>query len=197
MKVKDVVTLVKDSYLRNLNIKDDQVIINYIYLALVELNRRFNLSIKSEVVHAYPDLSVYELRESDVDMLLGVYTSDNCELRESDVLNDKDAKFKILNYNSFIYNTDIEEDLVCIYKTSPNNDLTMDSVLYIPNSMLSALGAYVAYLGYSTIGSDVNSQRESDRLYKLYNIASDTLEGNGYRVNISNESLYGQVKGYA
>lgn len=35
MKIKEVIKLVKNSYLRNLNLKTDDVIISYIYLGLL------------------------------------------------------------------------------------------------------------------------------------------------------------------
>lgn len=196
MKVKDVITLIKNSFLKNLSFKTDDNIISYIYLGCVELNRRFNLNIRSEVVHVYPDLAIYELRDSDVDLIVSVYDKNNCKLIESDVINSKNDKFKLINYRSFIYNTDKEEDLICIYKYSPKMITDINDTIQIPDTMLSALLSYIAYLGYSTIGSDVNSQRESDRLYKIYEQACTNLELQGYRINIFNESLYGQVKGF-
>ena len=73
MLVQDIVELAKIK-LQNLTVsKNDSALIKFTFLGVSELFRRFNLSIKAETILVNENLAMYELRNSDVSMLLGMY----------------------------------------------------------------------------------------------------------------------------
>ena len=78
--------MAKISSLNNLAVaKNDDALIKFIYLGVSELYRRFNLSIKSETILINENLTLYELRNPDVSLLLNVYDKLGRELKQTDV----------------------------------------------------------------------------------------------------------------
>lgn len=200
MLVKDILDLVKIK-LSNLSISEkEDVLIKMIYLGTSELYRRFNLAIKTETIRINPDLSLYELRNSDVELLLSVYNRQGKELIQSDVINSAEWDYKIVNYRSFILNKPFDGILYSVYKASPILIKDSNDELDLPNSMIDALLLYVAYIAHSTItsfdASKRNGMTESDLLYQKFIEACNELEMQGFKIPLNSESLSIRVKGY-
>ena len=96
MTVKEVLDLAK---IRLVNVpvsKTNASLIALINLGVSVLYDQFNLSIKSETIATSPDLSLYELRSSDVLLLLSLYDHTGRELRQSDVIGGVAFDYKLL-----------------------------------------------------------------------------------------------------
>lgn len=186
MLVKDVINIVKNSSLKNLKVSDE-LLLSYVYLATVELSRRLQTNIKSEIIKATPYITVYELMNDNVDQLLTVYVN-GTKLEDSGTIDSK-SKFKYLTYNSFIYTTDKEEDLLCIYRASPDVYKDTNDYIPLPNTALPALLSYIGYLGISTLGSEPNSTKDAMILHERFDRYCVELELQGYKVSLFNESL--------
>lgn len=196
MKVKDILNIVKSSSLKNLNVPDDMYV-TYVYLAIIELMDRFNFNIKSEVVKVYPELSVYEMSNKDIGQLLTVYEEDGRRCIESDTLDSKIAKFKILNYRSFIYKCEEEHDVICVYKATIEPFTDLEDEVYIPNAAIPAVVSYAGYIGISTLGgSDQLSQRDTAQWYQRFEQECMKLDRLGYKVNIFSETIDARIKGF-
>lgn len=200
MLVQDVLDLVKIK-LGNLSLsKKDDVLIKMIYLGESELYRRFNLAIKTETIRVNPDLSLYELRNSDVELLLSVYNRQGKELIQSDVVDGAIWDYKIINYRSFILNKPFDGVLYSVYKASPVLIKDGNDELDLPNSMIGALLLYVAYMAHSTINSsDANKSSgmsESDLSYQKFITVCNELEMQGFKIPLNAESLSIRTKGY-
>lgn len=195
MKVKDIVTIVKNSSLKNLNL-DDEIIITYVNLAVIEVMSKLNLNMKTEVVKAHKYLSYYELTNEDVDQLLVVHNSEGTRLSESDVLDSKEAKFKLINYKGFLYTCDNDEDLICIYKASIYGLDNLESDVPLPAATLPAIVNYVGYLGISILGSEPNSQENAAIMYSTFVKKCEELDYQGYKINMFNESIDSRLKGF-
>ena len=200
MLVQDRLDLAKIK-LGNLSLsKKDDVLIKMIYLGESELYRRFNLAIKTETIRVNSDLSLYELRNSDVELLLSVYNRQGKELIQSDVVDGAIWDYKIINYRSFILNKPFDGVLYSVYKASPILIKDGNDELDLPNSMIDALLLYVAYMAHSTITSFDASKRggmtESDLLYQKFLAACNELDMQGYKIPLNTETLSIRAKGY-
>ena len=195
MYVKDVMDMAKISSLNNLAIaKNDDALIKFIYLGVSELYRRFNLSIKSETVLINENLNLYELRNPDVSLLLGVYDKLSRELKQTDVFNSNDYDYKLLNFRSFLLKKPFNGVLFAIYKASPIVFKDSDDIIDLPDAMIDALLTYVAYVGHSTINRD--NINEASAYSQRFDLACRELEMQGYKVPLNSETLALQSKGF-
>lgn len=200
MLVQDILDLAKIK-LGNLAIsKNNNALIKMIYLGESELFRRFNLSIKSETIRINSNLSLYELRNNDVALLLSVYDREGVELKQSDVIDSKIWDYKIINYKSFILNKPSDGLLYAVYKASPTVLADPNDEIDLPDAMIDALLLYVAYMAHSTITSFDASKRggmtESDLLYQKFLAACNELDMQGYKIPLNTETLSIRAKGY-
>ena len=195
MYVKDVMDMAKISSLNNLAIaKNDDALIKFIYLGVSELYRRFNLSIKSETVLINENLNLYELRNSDVSLLLSVYDKLGRELKQTDVFNSNDYDYKLLNFRSFLLKKPFNGVLFAIYKASPIVFKDSDDIIDLPDAMIDALLTYVAYVGHSTINRD--NINEASAYSQRFDLACRELEMQGYKIPLHTETLALQTKGF-
>ena len=195
MYVKDIIDIVKVSFLNNLAIsKNDSALVKFIYLGVSELYRRFNLSIKSETVLINKDLSLYELKNSDVSMLLGIYDRRGFPLKETDVTDSLDYDYKIINYRSFIIRRPFEGLLYAVYKASPIELKDGDDIIDLPDAMIDALLTYIAYIGHSTINRD--NINEASAYSQRFDLACRELEMQGYKIPLHTETLALHAKGF-
>ena len=200
MLVQDILDLAKIK-LGNLAIsKNNNALIKMIYLGESELFRRFNLSIKSETIRISSNLSLYELRNNDVALLLSVYDREGVELKQSDVIDSRVWDYKIINYKSFILNKPSDGLLYAVYKASPTVLADPNDEIDLPDAMIDALLLYVAYMAHSTITSFDASKRgcmtESDLLYQKFLAACNELDMQGYKIPLNTETLSIRAKGY-
>lgn len=200
MLVQDILDLAKIK-LGNLAIsKNNNALIKMIYLGESELFRRFNLSIKSETIRVNSNLSLYELRNNDVALLLSVYDREGVELKQSDVIDSRIWDYKIINYKSFILNKPNDGLLYAVYKASPIVLADPNDEIDLPDAMIDALLLYVAYMAHSTITSFDASKRsgmtESDLLYQKFLAACNELDMQGYKIPLNTETLSIRAKGY-
>ena len=195
MYVKDVMDMAKISSLNNLAIaKNDDALIKFIYLGVSELYRRFNLSIKSETVLINENLNLYELRNSDVSLLLSVYDKLGRELKQTDIFNSNDYDYKLLNFRSFLLKKPFNGVLFAIYKASPIVFKDSDDIIDLPDAMIDALLTYVAYVGHSTINRD--NINEASAYSQRFDLACRELEMQGYKIPLHTETLALQTKGF-
>ena len=195
MYVKDVMDMAKISSLNNLAIaKNDDALIKFIYLGVSELYRRFNLSIKSETVLINENLNLYELRNSDVSLLLSVYDKLGRELKQTDVFNSNDYDYKLLNFRSFLLKKPFNGILFAVYKASPIVFKDSDDIIDLPDAMIDALLTYVAYVGHSTINRD--NINEASAYSQRFDLTCRELEMQGYKVPLNSETLALQSKGF-
>ena len=187
--------MAKISSLNNLAIaKNDDALIKFIYLGVSELYRRFNLSIKSETVLINENLNLYELRNSDVSLLLSVYDKLGRELKQTDVFNSNDYDYKLLNFRSFLLKKPFNGILFAVYKASPIVFKDSDDIIDLPDAMIDALLTYVAYVGHSTINRD--NINEASAYSQRFDLACRELEMQGYKIPLHTETLALQTKGF-
>lgn len=198
MLVKDIVDLAKIK-LQNLAVaKNDTALIKFTFLGVSELYRRFNLSIKSETLTINENLALYELRNSDVSMLLGIYDIAGKELIQTDIYNSQNYDYKLVNYRSFLLRKPFNGVLYTVYKASPVIFKDMDDEIDLPDAMIDALLCYVSYMSHTTInrGNIRDSIDDSSAYQQRFDAACRELEAQGYRIPLSSETLSLHTKGF-
>lgn len=198
MLVKDIVDLAKIK-LQNLAVaKNDTALIKFTFLGVSELYRRFNLSIKSETLTINENLALYELRNSDVSMLLGIYDIAGKELIQTDIYNSQNYDYKLVNYRSFLLRKPFNGVLYTVYKASPVIFKDMDDEIDLPDAMIDALLCYVSYMSHTTINrGNIRDKIEDSITYQQrFDAACRELEAQGYRIPLSSETLSLHAKGF-
>lgn len=194
MTVKEVLDLAK---IRLVNVpvsKTNASLIALINLGVSVLYDQFNLSIKSETITTSPDLSLYELRNNDVLLLLSLYDHTGRELRQSDVIGGVAFDYKLVNYRSFLLKNPIAGHVYAMYKADSIKIRDENDVIDLPNSMTDALLNYVAYMSHSSINKE--GVNEADTWHRKFNAACVELDMKGYRVPLNTESLSVQDRGF-
>ena len=194
MLVQDIVDLAKIK-LQNLTVaKNDSALIKFIFLGVAELYRRFNLSIKSETITTNENLALYELRNSDVSMLLGIYNVAGKELTQTDVYDSQNYDYKLVNYRSFLLRKPFNGILYTVYKASPVIFKDGHDEIDLPDAMIDALLCYVSYMSHTTINRD--NINESNIYQQRFDAACRELETQGYKIPLSSETLSLHAKGF-
>lgn len=194
MLVQDVMDLAKIS-LNNVALsRNDNILIKYIYLGTSELYRRFNLSIRQETIPVNSDMNLYELRSSDVSLILDLFDGHGRRLHQTDVYNSNEYDYKLINFRSFLLRRPFEGILCAIYKASPVIFKDIEDEIDLPDAMLNALLLYVTYMGHSTVNRD--NVNEGQIYYQRFEAACNELEMQGYKIPYSDGQEAVQTKGY-
>jgi hypothetical protein len=194
MYVQDIVELAKIK-LHNLPIaKNEDALIKFIYLGVAELYRRFNLSIKSETITVNENLALYELRNDDVSLLLGIYDKTGRELKQTDIYDSKQYEYKLVNYRSFLLHRPFNGVLYTAYLASPVVFKDVRDKIDLPDSMIDALLSYVAYMSHTTINRD--NINEASAYSQRFDTACRELEMQGYKIPLHSETLALHAKGF-
>lgn len=196
MHVSDIVEIAKITFLNNIPVsRNEEALIKFIHLGVSELYRRFNLSIKSETIITSSNLSLYELKNPDISLLLGVYDRTGRELKETDIMDSRTFEYKMVNYKSFLLRNPFDGFLYAVYKASPSKMLkNLDDYIELPDAMIDALLSYVAYIGSSAINKD--NTNDTNTYLQRFDTACRELEMQGYKISLSTESLSLHVKGF-
>lgn len=194
MLVSEVMRLAK---IRMSNIavsKDESAMLSLINLGVSELYRRFDLRIKSETVQINDNLAIYELRSPDVAMLLSLFNRKGEELKQTDVLDSSNYDFKLVTYRTFMLRKPFNGLIYAVYKASAIPLADMNDTIDLPDSMIEALLAHIAYSGYYTINRD--NMNESAVYFQRFEAACANLEMQGYKIALSTERMAVAAKGY-
>lgn len=198
MLVREVISLAKIR-LKNLSAsKNDDVLLTVLNLGVSDLYRRFNLKISSETVFTSKDLSVYELRNDDVNMLLYLFNREGKELKQSDVLDSMDYDYKILNYRTFMLRHFIPSYVFAVYKANPIRLMDDEDEIDLPDAMISPLVTYMASQIEHTTNVWERGQVKMEASYhwQMYEKECQELIAQGYLVPLNTETIAIQLKGF-
>lgn len=194
MKISTIINLAKYGELNQLNIKNDtNGILAFIYLGLIELYKRFNIGIKTETFTSTTTVSVYNLRNNDVNQILAIYDSDKKELVNKLVQCDTEYDYTQLNFNTILLTNPKDELLTVVYKASPPEIDETTETIELPDDMLEALLHYIGFKAHSSINGNKNS--ENDNHYIKFERSCNLLDTMGYTVDIYSARPSIQSKG--
>lgn len=194
MTVQEILDLTKLRLQNLIVVKDDKALLSFINLGVSTLYRKFNLSVKSETVMTTGDLALYELRNQDVLLLLGVYDRSGRELQQTDTLGSETYDYKIVNYRSFLLRKPRMGMLYAVYLAAPVPLKDVNDVIDLPDAMLDALLIYITYLAHTGINRD--NVNESSFWYQKFLAACNELEMEGYKIPLNVEMYPVQSRGF-
>lgn len=215
VKLSTIISMARTGELKSLSQKDktDEVIVNYINLALVALYGRFQLATGEAIITLRPEIpkTIYTLDSSDPDVVV-----DNQPMRDDEFmsvisvwnedgtragLNDEKNAFSIytVSYNQLQIPLLADNAYVSvIYRKNPElieYDSDLNSVLVpIPIQLLEAMLHYVGYRAHGSV--DGNVQAENNTHYMRYEAACQRAAELGILTADDVNSLSTQAKGF-
>lgn len=199
MRLKRIIANARNRELKNLSPKDktDEVIVNYINIALVELYSIFQLRTDELVLNLKTGKTVYKLDGTDPDVYKeGVLYRSNDFMTVVNAY-DENGEISINNNNDSLsvftvaYNkiqvpyATTGEHIALVYRTAPTEVVFVDDgsgnavdvEVELPIHMMEALLSHIGYSAYSSI--DTMQEVETDKHMKRFDRACQRLESYG------------------
>jgi len=173
MLVSNVISLAKSSELRQLAVKDDdEAIIGFINLGMLELYKRFPLRTEEAIITLRNGKSAYKLDGTDdavsmyTDSVTNLLVITNCFDEQGDpvTINDENDPLGIMTptYNMIqVPSINDGEILTVHYQAAPDFYTSVTDNLDLPPQLLEALLHYIGYRGHSSISADVKAQNNT------------------------------------
>ena len=158
--------------------KSDEIFVSYINLGLIELFKRFNISVKAEVVKTSPTTPFYTLRNSDINLVLSCISNEGIELKKQMSIGDTEYDIKMVSNTSFLLTVPTDTELLFIYRASSEIITTTTVDVELPSVMLEALLHYVGYRAHGSVNGEINS--ESNTHYMRFEKSCNVLKTEGY-----------------
>lgn len=188
----------------------DDVVFRAIELAVIEIYKRFNLSIQSSKLLIEKDKFLYTLDSKDFAQLITLQNSKGEELVPLNTIDDAYYDYKILNFNQIYIKEPKNEMYDYVYKASAPSiykTLTQEGRdalarattkeakeeaerLYvyndipIPRDFTGALLDYIAYRCHVTLNSNQVYMTEIDLHYKRFELSCAELNKYGYKQEV-------------
>ena len=187
MLVSDVITDAKYGELQQLSLKEDNdAILSFINLGLLELYKRFNLRTEEAIVTLDSNTTVYLLDPT----LPNVDMPDDCDLMyvvgaydeagEQIGVNDEDDELSAFTptYNSIQIPSPADGTFVSfIYVAGPTRVTDPTDVLKLPPALYEALLHYIGYRGHGSVDGMINT--ENNTHYMRFEKSCDTAKAFG------------------
>lgn len=164
--------------------KDDDAVLSYINLGLIELYKRFNIKTNVEVIRTSPVTPFYTLRSEDINQVISVYDINNRELTVKKAIDDENYDIAQINYNSFLLTEPKDEELLFVYKAAPTLVTSTSEKIDLPYAMLEALLHYVGYRAHGSINGEINAEHSSH--YTRFERSCNLLVREGYETEALN-----------
>jgi len=189
MTVQEVIEYARDSELRQLifgELSDDsdvqesrdKAIISYINLGLIELYKRFALSVKAEIVRTNPEVNMYYLRNLDILKVIHIYDASGTTLVEQRSVDDEEYDIKQLTPITYLFRNPIDEDIAFVYTSSPARVGKLTDEVVILDVMLEALLHYIGYRANMTLDGAINA--ENNTHYMRFEKSCTELKNMGF-----------------
>lgn len=181
IEVKRIFNIVKNITVAQLPVKmKDDVILQAIDLGVIELYKRFNLSIKIENIQTTENINLYSIDSENITQILQIIDSNGNELKRIRFVNDKDADYKVISFRNIILLKPKNEVLTVIYKSSlPKQIESIDDKIDIPLDFINVLVDFVTYRCHITLNND--NLNEVDTHYKRFETSCLDLINSGYK----------------
>lgn len=189
MFVEEIINMAKGSELRNIAVANDPTtILSYINLGMIELYKRFPLSVKEYMIELVGDGSEYIL-PSDLMYIVGAYgeVPEGFDLVVNELpINEEENPLSVntVSWNKVQIPGSVEGEFVSIiYVASPEMLVVDDDEAYlkfdieIPPQMVEALLHYIGYRAHAAM--DGNIQAENNTHYSRFEASCKRIEATG------------------
>lgn len=220
IKLSTIISQARSGELKSLSTKDktDDVIVNYVNMALIALYSRFQLATQEAIVTLRPDIpkTIYTLASTDSDVEVAGQPMDDTEFMcitsvwnedgsRAGINDNKDASSVFtLNYNQIQVPLLAENGyLSVIYRKNPTlitfvddgNGNAVDTVVGIPVQLLEAMLHYIGYRAHGSLNGNINT--ENNTHYMRFDAACNMAAMLGVLTADDVSSLSTEEKGFA
>jgi hypothetical protein len=185
MTIQNLVDLAVNSELKNIAIKSDtEAVIGYMNLGLIELYKRFPLSVQEHLIELQDGVEIYDVPE-DFMWMVAAYDEvpeDSVEPVMPIAINEEDnpASINMISYNQVQIPVTVTGAYISlIYIASPRyfTEADLAETLPIPPQMVEALLHYIGYRAHGAM--DGNIQAENSTHYQRFELSCKRIEQNG------------------
>jgi hypothetical protein len=185
MTIQGLVDLAISSELKNIAIKSDvAAVVGYMNLGLIELYKRFPLSVKEHLIELQDGIEIYDMPE-DFMWIVSAYDEvpeDSDDIVADIPINEEDnpASLNTISYNQVQIPVTVTGAMVSIiYVSSPiyYTEADLAETLPIPPQMVEALLHYIGYRGHGAL--DGNIQAENNTHYQRFEMSCARIEQMG------------------
>lgn len=216
VKLSTVIAQARGGELKSLSVKDktNEVIVDYINLALIALYGRFQLATQEAIITLRPDIpkTIYTLSSEDPDVMVdGMAMDDSSFMNIISVWNEDGTKAGLndvkdpysvftVSYNQIqVPLLDGNTYLSVIYRCNPKlveyvegkEDTTM---VPIPMQLLEALLHYIGYRAHGSVNGNLTT--ENNTHYMRFEAACDRAKADGILTADDVDSLAVEQKGF-
>lgn len=169
MLIKEAIEMLRDSVLRHVKVgEDDNAVIGFINLGILELHKRFRMSFDEAVITPVIGKRVYTLDGADPDVsidlarkeLLVIETivdSDYEEVPLNVLIDPKSAK--TLSFNTIRLAEEADSTSYTVtFRTAPEFSVLRDYALPISSAFIEPLFHYVGYQAFLSVQGEENTQ---------------------------------------
>jgi len=185
MTVQELIDMATYGEVSNLSVKDNNnALVSYINLGLIELYKRFPLDSKEIVIALSTGVDIYDMPD-DTMWLVAAYgevDAKSDELVNVLPINEEDNPLSVnaVNWNQVQIPNSLDGSYVSIiYVASPVlvNVENLSSSLPIPAQLIESLLHYVGYRAHGAMNGELQS--ESTSHYQRFEASCKRIEGNG------------------
>ena len=189
MTVQEIIDYARNGELRQLSIAEissdplvqaqrDAAIITYINLGLIELYKRFSLSVKAEIVRTTPAVNMYYLRNLDIFRIINIYDASGKPLIEPQTLEDEEYDVKPITPTVYLFREPIDEEVAFVYIASPERVTKVTDEVVLLDIMLESLLHYIGYRAHGAMNGNVDG--ENNTHYLRFEKSCDELKLLGF-----------------
>ena len=139
-------------------------------------------------------MSVYTLQNKDVSSITSIYDMNNKMLVEPRFSTDETYNYNILSYNTILFNKPIDENVLVVYKASPEWVRDLTDEVEIPMEMLESLLHYIGYRAHGSVEGNV--QAENNTHYMRFDKSCANLKDLGYDFGFKQPGVSTRDKGF-
>lgn len=205
MLVSEAITLLQNSELKQLNIKDDSAaILGYINFGILEIHKRFLLWEAEAVVTQATGVELYTMKEADTNVDIDL--SDH-EFLTIERVFDEDNKLYLLNnekdadslhtprIDQLKVNTIVPNyEMSVRYRASPKFLTLVTDIIPLQSQFYEALFLYVAYKGHLSVKSGVKD--ENNTHYIRFEASCDRISMEGLHIQNDLTSTKFEQRGF-
>jgi hypothetical protein len=157
MTVKEIIRYAKSGGLKPINSTNDDDLIDYINLGVIELNKRFNLNTKEIIIARKPKVQIYPL-PTDTNYIQLVYSDAGKMLRINEEDTPGESVFTPSPFTLLVPLSVKGDKISVVYSASFPRLTDLEDKLELPDSVFEALLHYIAFQAKASIDSSINAE---------------------------------------
>ena len=162
MTASEIIEFAKKGELKGVNVSNDNdTLLSYINLGVIELYKRFSLKTSHEILNLSSINNEYTISDPNILMVIGAFNEFGIELTLNDELDP--TSIMTPEYNKIWVNTPWDNGAIdVIFRAGPTSLLTdVSDTVPIPITLLEPLLHYLGYRGHGSMNGDIKAENNT------------------------------------